>query len=139
MTALALLVGTAAVGANGEVFGVSSDCVDAFLAGFGFFLTSNVETTKRLAFGGAVVVGIFAAATFLFAMQQNNYSQNNVGAIVYEPSVTVKSMPDDTGTEIFVLHEGTKVIVIDEVNGWYKIKLSDGNVGWLKTSTIEKI
>ena len=60
-------------------------------------------------------------------------------AIVITPSITAKSSPDDAGTDLFLIHEGLKVTVIEKVAGWIKIKLSNGSVGWLKKTDIEVI
>ena len=60
-------------------------------------------------------------------------------AIIFSPSVYVKSSPDKTSTDLFILHEGTKVKLLDEVGPWKKIRISDGNVGWLENKTIEII
>ena len=54
-------------------------------------------------------------------------------------SVSVKSSPDESGTEVFVIHEGTKVSIISTLAEWSEVRLADGNIGWLQTSTIEKI
>ena len=56
------------------------------------------------------------------------------------PSVTVKSTPNESGTDLFVLHEGTKVYIEDDsMKGWKEIRLEDGNKGWLPAETIELI
>ena len=55
------------------------------------------------------------------------------------PSVTVNSTPDEQGTKLFVLHEGVKVKIISTLGLWVEIKLSDGSIGWLKSSDIEII
>ena len=55
------------------------------------------------------------------------------------PSVTVKSSPSQSGTDLFILHEGTKVKIIDEVGEWYEVKIDDGNSGWIKDSEMEII
>ena len=60
-------------------------------------------------------------------------------AIVMDSSVTVKSSPDESGTELFVIHEGTKVFIKNTLNQWVEISLLDGNVGWVKISQIEQI
>ena len=61
-------------------------------------------------------------------------------AIVIEPSVTVRSTPDESGTELFVLHEGTKICIEDNtMSSWKEVSLEDGNRGWIKTSMIEII
>jgi len=53
--------------------------------------------------------------------------------------VTVKSSPDKSGTDLFQLHEGTKVTVKSTLGNWYEIKVGSGNVGWLEQSNVEKI
>ena len=55
-------------------------------------------------------------------------------------SVVVKSTPNSVGTELFVLHEGTYVEIVDEsMKEWCEIRLSDGKVGWIQVSEIERI
>ena len=61
-------------------------------------------------------------------------------AIVLQPSVTVRSTPSETGTSLFILHEGYKVEVKDNsMRDWKEIQLEDGKVGWLPTVAIEII
>jgi uncharacterized protein YgiM (DUF1202 family) len=60
-------------------------------------------------------------------------------AIIFTESVFVKSSPDDESKNLFLLHTGTKVNIEDEINGWYKIKIADGNDGWLETHNVKKI
>jgi SH3-like domain-containing protein len=57
-------------------------------------------------------------------------------AIIISPVVSGKSSPDKSGNDLFVLHEGTKVTVEDEVGEWYEIRLSDGNKGWVPLNSI---
>ena len=65
---------------------------------------------------------------------------NRTGAIVMSPSITVKSTPNESGTDLFVLHEGTKVYIEDNsMKGWKEIRLEDGKKGWLPVSAIEVI
>ena len=60
-------------------------------------------------------------------------------AIIFRPSVTVKSSPADSGTDLFVIHEGTKVKVRETLGSWSEIELSDGNIGWMPTTGLEII
>ena len=64
---------------------------------------------------------------------------NHSYAIIVSPSVTIKSSPDDSGTELFQLHEGTKVEIIDQLGEWKEIRLSDGNFGWLRMEDLIKL
>ena len=77
--------------------------------------------------------------TMVNAFSVKNYIENNPEAIVLVGSVSVKSSPDDSGTEVFVIHEGTKVNVLSTLANWSEVRLADGNVGWLLSSAIEKI
>ena len=82
---------------------------------------------------------IFSSTTFVFAKQQKKHMELRSEAIVMEGSVTVKSSPDESGTELFIIHEGTKVSIKSSLNQWVEISLLDGNVGWVKKSQIEQI
>ena len=50
------------------------------------------------------------------------------------PTITVKSSPSSSGVDLFVLHEGTKVEIMDKADNWDKIKIADGSVGWMPSS-----
>lgn len=60
-------------------------------------------------------------------------------AIVTAPMSVVKSSPDSQSTDLFILHEGTKVTLDDQVDSWRKIHIADGQKGWLSTSDLEPI
>ena len=60
-------------------------------------------------------------------------------AIVLTPSVTVKGAPDNSGTSLFVIHEGLKVKIIESLGEWVNIRLEDGNEGWVAKRDIERI
>ena len=62
---------------------------------------------------------------------------NNEGIIV-SPTITVKSSPSSSSVDLFVLHEGSKVKILDKTGEWEKIKIANGSVGWLPSSTIIK-
>lgn len=74
------------------------------------------------------------------AWQQANRETNCRGAIVMTSSAVVRSTPSESGTELFVLHEGTRVDITDDtMQGWKEIVLADGKRGWVEMSRIEKI
>jgi SH3-like domain-containing protein len=76
----------------------------------------------------------------IFAWQQKQNLLFRKGAIVVAPSVTVKSTPAKNGTDLFILHEGTKVNITDgSMKGWKEIRLADGKEGWIESNKIETI
>jgi len=100
------------------------------------FLFSRRMVLRKLSFGVSVLLLVISLTSFLFAAHQKKTVYNHNYAIIISPSVTIKSSPDESGTELFQLHEGTRIIIIDELAGWREIKLADGNVGWLKNVDI---
>ena len=73
-----------------------------------------------------------------FAFWQRTDARKDTGAIVTAPVVEVKSSPG-SGVNLFVLHEGTKVSVLEQVGEWCNIELADGRQGWLKVGNFDYI
>jgi len=103
------------------------------------FLMSSSAGIKRLFFWLAVVVMFASVFSFSLGLDQRNYIRNHNSAIVFSPVVSVKSSPDINSTDLFVIHEGTKVWVEDSIGEWRAVRLSDGNMGWLRRDAIEMI
>jgi SH3-like domain-containing protein len=59
--------------------------------------------------------------------------------IIMTPSVNARSSPDEQSTNVFVLHEGTKVMIRDSVQNWKEIKIANGNTGWIPAEALEEI
>ena len=95
---------------------------------------------RKAGFFGGVALLILFAASNLFAWQQKQDLFNRKGAIIFAPSVTVKSTPAANGTDLFILHEGTKVVIIDgSMKDWKEIRLADGKEGWIESKQIRII
>lgn len=95
---------------------------------------------KKIGFVGAVFLLLVCVATNVFASNQKEKAQNHGSAIIMAPSVTVKSTPNEGGTDLFILHEGRKVTIKDNtMKEWKEILLEDGNAGWVPASVIEAI
>ena len=90
-------------------------------------------------FGGVAAVSVFLLAN-LFAWQQRRVMVNRTGAIVIRSAASVKSTPAKNGTDLFLLHEGTKVTITDHsMKDWRAIRMADGKEGWIEVSQIEVI
>lgn len=94
---------------------------------------------KKVSFYSGVLFLCLSLFTFLMAAQHNNIVKKSSEAIIFAPTITVQSEPNENAEELFTLHEGTKVTLLEENNSWSKIKLPNGNVGWIKSEEIEKI
>ncbi|MFC2097139.1 tetratricopeptide repeat protein [Bacteroidota bacterium] len=117
-----------------SIFSVTSFIILIILGLIYFFSARRI--LKKISFLTAIFCLFLSISTFIFASVQNNKITKRETAIIYSPSVTMKSSPDESGTDLFLLHEGTKIQVIDSLGDWREIKLSDGNKAWLKYSDI---
>ncbi|HMR15043.1 MAG: tetratricopeptide repeat protein [Confluentibacter sp.] len=94
---------------------------------------------KRLAFISSLTALFFMGLSLLFAFHKYNLDKNDQPAIVFSKESKVKSEPNFRSNESFILHEGTKVQILDTVNNWKKIKLQDGKTGWISSEDIKAL
>ncbi|NDW12943.1 tetratricopeptide repeat protein [Bacteroides sp. 214] len=111
-----------------------------FIVALYFFFFSKSTIMKKIGFFGGVVVLIFAVTTMQFASYQRQTLLNRKTAIIMNPSVTIRSTPNESGTNLFILHEGKKVRIKDNsMRNWKEIMIEDGKVGWVSADDIEII
>ena len=104
------------------------------------FVLSPSVAGRRTGFFTGIVLLLMAASSLSFSLWQKNDYVKMEGAIVMRPVSSVKSSPSsESSQDLFVLHEGTKVKVIDQVGSWNNIELADGRQGWIPSSDIEAI
>lgn len=94
---------------------------------------------KVIGFWLAVILFLLSISSLSFALRNKNLVYDSHRAIIISPLVSGKSSPDNSGTDLFVLHDGTKVTIEDEVGDWYEIRLSDGNKGWVPVNSLSII
>lgn len=110
-----------------------------FLIGAGFYLFGKNSGTKKVAFSAAIIFLLSTITFYGFSSYQKDKLVNRTHAIIFTPTVNIKSSPDQSGTNLFVLHQGTKVELISKLGEWWNIRLEDGNEGWIHESDIEII
>lgn len=103
------------------------------------YLTSRSLPVRKAAFWTALSLFFLFGLTFYAAQQKEHFIRNHHEAIVFTPTVTVKSSPDNASKDLFVIHEGIKVELLDEIGEWQEIRIANGSVGWLKASDIKMI
>ena len=78
--------------------------------------------------------------SILCAIQQKSAFENRNGAIIIAPTVCLKKTPVKNSADVVVVHEGTKVCIIDrDIKGWCNVRLPDGHEGWLSVASLEEI
>jgi len=109
------------------------------LTGLLVFLFSRRMVLKKSGFISGLVALILFVITLSSAISRHRDIVNPDSGIILAPSVVVRSSPSASGTELFILHEGTKIKVNEEVSGWQNVKLIDGREGWILLDDFESI
>lgn len=104
-----------------------------------FFFITRSPAVKRFSFWTGILFLLLSVVSFVFASQKYYYSKYSTEAIVFEPSLTVKSSPNKNSVDLYVIHEGTKVYVIDKVEDWFEIRIANGSIGWIPQNSVRKL
>jgi len=104
------------------------------------YLFSDRIWLRKVGFFGALFLLVVFLMSNLFAYQQKQKLTHRTGAIIMTNAATVKSTPSKNGTDLFILHEGTRVTITDgSMKGWKEIRVADGKQGWIEVKQLEII
>jgi tetratricopeptide (TPR) repeat protein len=110
-----------------------------FLVFFMVYYFSQSVVAKRVFFLGMFVILLLMAMSVSAAFFEKSHFDNEKPAIVFAASTEVRSEPQKTSNATFVLHEGTKVYVLEKLGNWKKIQLTDGTEGWIDGNAIKEV
>jgi len=104
------------------------------------FLLAPRSAGKKVGFFTGIAALILTLVALDFSLVQKRDYFKTDKAVVMKPVAPVKSSPSaDSSSDLFILHEGTKVQILDNVAEWTNIELADGRQGWIRTESIEII
>ena len=104
------------------------------------YLFTDPVWLRKLGFFGGLAMIVVLLLCNVFAWQQMRQADSRTGAIIFESAVPVKSSPTGNGTDLFILHEGTRVDIVDgTMADWKEIRVPDGKQGWVESRQIEVI
>lgn len=104
-----------------------------------FYLLAHRISTRKAGFYVMILAALLFLVATLFANYERKAIVNHNEAIVMSSAVSVKSSPDRAATELFVLHEGTKLSIGERMDGWVEVRIADGRKGWIESSRIAEI
>ena len=97
-------------------------------------------TIRKIGIYGAIFCLALTVVANLCSLSQHLMQTNRDFAVIMSPAVTVKSSPSESSTDLFVVHEGSKVEILDDtMTDWCEVKLEEGKVGWIPAETLERI
>ena len=106
------------------------------IAAYLFARSGGLRTTGFVIFWISIIIIVFSV---IFANRQKEKATQHMEAIVMDLVVDAKNAPNASGKNLFVIHEGLKVQITNEMNGWVEIRLPNGEKGWIAQNSIEKI
>jgi len=110
-----------------------------FAAGIFFWLFGKERTHRKKGFLTAALFLVLTFLTFMLAYSQRSSLTNSKAAIILVSEIALMSAPDAESQKELDLHEGTKVIILDQIGAWLKVQLANGDQGWLEQDVLEKI
>jgi tetratricopeptide (TPR) repeat protein len=104
------------------------------------FFFSNVLSLRKVGLFMSALCIILCIMGNICAYQQRSLAMNHTSGIIMSPAVTVKSTPTESGSDLFVIHEGTRVEIRDSsMKNWLEIQIADGKIGWIPKNSLELI
>jgi tetratricopeptide (TPR) repeat protein len=111
--------------------------IAVFATLFLLYYFSIASKLKRVFFTVSITALIITFISLIFAFHLKNVTQNNTYAIVFSEEVPVRNEPNLRGNELFLLHEGTKVQILNTFQDWVQLELVNGSKGWMDKSSIK--
>ena len=103
-----------------------------------FYISKN-SNKKRIYFLTSMFSLLFLIVTVVISYNQYSRFINTKTGIIFSSKVDVHNAPTLNSDEIFILHEGTKIFILDSVDNWKKIKLADGKIGWISADALKEL
>jgi len=103
------------------------------------FFISKKPSLKKLGFMTSLILLLLSFVIGIIGFRSYKIKTTHNTAILFTPTVNIKSAPDDNSSTIFILHQGTKLTLLDKSGEWQKVKIANGSEGWLYTTDFEKI
>ena len=110
-----------------------------FIVSLFLFFFSRFLLIKKISFYVGCTAFVLIIFCNIFAFSQYKEMKVRNQGVIMVATVTIKSSPDKSGTDLFVLHEGTKVTIKSALSGWMEIELPDGAIGWIENNKMERI
>lgn len=129
---------TAAFSASGWGW-VAVFCMLVFVVFFLVYYFSNRTVVKRLLFVSSMFFLVLAIASAVIGFTKQDLQAESEYAIVFSEEVQVRSEPSPVSEEAFTLHEGAKVKITEDFQGWIEIELPNGSRGWMDENEVRRL
>ena len=101
-----------------------------------FFIRARL---KRIFFYSSLSILLLFILSFSITYSIDQNEKNKKFAILFSKQINIWSEPNQQADRLFVLHEGTKMQLLDSLEEWQKIRIANGSEGWIKEASFKKI
>lgn len=113
-------------------------CITIAFILFSIYVSMQDRMVKQIGFWGGSVLFVVSILLFFIAKDAYNQTKYSRDAIITSATVTATGSPNENGTKLFILHEGTKVSIIQQEDSWTEIRIANGNVGWVNSKSLKQ-
>ena len=103
------------------------------------FYFAGDSSKKRLFFITSISSFFLLIISLVFTVKEFNETSSKIEAIIFAQQIAIKNAPTNNSEDVFTLHEGTKVLILDSVDNWNKIKIADGKTGWINSDKLKRL
>lgn len=106
---------------------------------WGLYVWNKVPIIKRSFFISAILAGVILIFSVSVAFVKSSNEDNTFYGILFNEKLAVWAEPNTRAEVLFLLHEGTKVQMLDKLQEWQKIRIANGSEGWVKDGEIRDL
>lgn len=118
-----------------EIYAWTTFAVFLFLV---IALSIRIALNRPLTKTSWLLTTLFAVLLIIFVSKAYLFETSEFG-IILSAEVSVASEPNESGAEIFILHEGTKTEILRYLGDWIEIRIADGKTGWIRNNQVNII
>jgi tetratricopeptide (TPR) repeat protein len=107
--------------------------------GLGFWLLGKTRSQRKRGLWAGTSLMVASLLPIALALSRSFYDENTQQAILIQKSAILRAAPDETSSEVLSLDEGLKLDQVEHLEGWWQVRLPNGEVGWLPEQAIERI
>ena len=105
----------------------------------GLYLWNKAPFLKRTFFILAILSSLLLVSSISISFMKSSTEESTIYGILFSEKIDVWAEPNSRSEVLFLLHEGTKVQLLDALQEWQKIKIANGSEGWIKGGNIRSL
>lgn len=110
-----------------------------FVLFWGLYLWNKIPFIKRTFFVTSLIIAFLLIGSLFIAVIKSANTSDTTYGILFNEKMEVWAEPNSRAEVLFLLHEGTKVQMLDQLQEWQKIRIANGSEGWIKNAKVRSL